>query len=582
MQADDSSSRGSVARLLARPELRVSLGLVLPLLLALVQMWRLHEYTVDDAFISFRYARNLVDGHGLVYNIGERVEGYTNLSWTLMIAGALAAGLDPQWFTTVVGGAFGLGTIVLTYHLAQRLAPAGPIPCLATWLLATSPGACGHAVFGLETSMFTFLIAGGILALLAEEDGGRGWPWSGLIFALAWLTRPEAPLFLGLMMLHLGGGPLAPSDRVAGLGRRVFGGDEHRWRGPALYLGVLAVSLGATLIQRDLGRDGSAALGSGALLGAGAVLVALTVPRALFTRRNLIRLELFAVPVAVHLVWRFKYYGRWLPNTLTAKTGDAGGQFADGVRYFDYYLGSVEGPLVWLVFAACGLAIARREGARLAFASMVAAYCSYVMLVGGDWMLLGRYFVPLLPVFYVLLDLAIRELLAMGRPTAWAVLLAAPFVIAQRGDALDEGQRVVMDERARWDELAGGTARWFVEQEREQGEAARGAIALGNIGRVGWDTGAPVLDLLGLVDPTTAAASGGHRRKTGDDFLDHFYDLAPRYYVSETSTARCHEPGPPVLRAIQRDPRFSASYRVRATIRGEAGRGARWCIFERL
>ncbi len=51
--------------------------------------------TQDDAFISLRYAQNLVDGHGLVYNPGEYVEGYTNLSWTLLLAGLLAAGLDP-------------------------------------------------------------------------------------------------------------------------------------------------------------------------------------------------------------------------------------------------------------------------------------------------------------------------------------------------------------------------------------------------------------------------------------------------------------------------------------------------------
>jgi len=36
------------------------------------------DHTVDDAFISFRYAHNLVQGHGLVFNPGERVEGYTN------------------------------------------------------------------------------------------------------------------------------------------------------------------------------------------------------------------------------------------------------------------------------------------------------------------------------------------------------------------------------------------------------------------------------------------------------------------------------------------------------------------------
>ena len=42
----------------------------------------------DDAFISFRYARNLLDGHGLVWNPGERVEGYTNFLWTILLAGA--------------------------------------------------------------------------------------------------------------------------------------------------------------------------------------------------------------------------------------------------------------------------------------------------------------------------------------------------------------------------------------------------------------------------------------------------------------------------------------------------------------
>src|SRR5438552_16124392 len=43
-------------------------------------------WTSDDAYISFRYARNLVDGLGLVYNAGERVEGYSNFLWTLWSA----------------------------------------------------------------------------------------------------------------------------------------------------------------------------------------------------------------------------------------------------------------------------------------------------------------------------------------------------------------------------------------------------------------------------------------------------------------------------------------------------------------
>ena len=43
-------------------------------------------FLCDDAFISFRYARNLLEGHGLVFNPGEYVEGYSNFLWTLELA----------------------------------------------------------------------------------------------------------------------------------------------------------------------------------------------------------------------------------------------------------------------------------------------------------------------------------------------------------------------------------------------------------------------------------------------------------------------------------------------------------------
>src|ERR1035437_4307958 len=72
----------------------------LPLLLLLATqaplVWQWGSYRIngtryfclfDDAMISMRYARNLAEGHGLVWNPGERVEGYTNLAWTLFMAG---------------------------------------------------------------------------------------------------------------------------------------------------------------------------------------------------------------------------------------------------------------------------------------------------------------------------------------------------------------------------------------------------------------------------------------------------------------------------------------------------------------
>ena len=49
----------------------------------------------DDAYISFRYARNFANGYGLVFNPGQPpVEGYSNFLWVVVLAGAARLGFD--------------------------------------------------------------------------------------------------------------------------------------------------------------------------------------------------------------------------------------------------------------------------------------------------------------------------------------------------------------------------------------------------------------------------------------------------------------------------------------------------------
>lgn len=52
------------------------------------------DYLSDDTFISFRYARNLARGDGLVFNPSERVEGYTNFLEVVVLAGLYRLGAD--------------------------------------------------------------------------------------------------------------------------------------------------------------------------------------------------------------------------------------------------------------------------------------------------------------------------------------------------------------------------------------------------------------------------------------------------------------------------------------------------------
>ena len=65
------------------------------------------EFIKDDAYISFRYAHNLVTGHGLVFNTGERLEGFTNFLWVLVLSPFEALGWDLFQVCEVLGTILG-------------------------------------------------------------------------------------------------------------------------------------------------------------------------------------------------------------------------------------------------------------------------------------------------------------------------------------------------------------------------------------------------------------------------------------------------------------------------------------------
>ncbi len=164
------------------------------------------NWTEDDAYITFRYAQNLVRGQGLVFNPGERVEGYSNFSWVLISAAALRAGLDPVTTAKVIGLTAGVFSLFLSCLLARRIAPeSGLATLVAPYYLAISPVLVRHSIAGLETSLFAFLLTAGIL--LAAASGGRLQSALFLVdILLLSVTRPEGP---GLAILLLGGRLLA-------------------------------------------------------------------------------------------------------------------------------------------------------------------------------------------------------------------------------------------------------------------------------------------------------------------------------------------------------------------------------------
>ncbi|HUL44326.1 MAG TPA: hypothetical protein VLY03_08215 [Bacteroidota bacterium] len=167
-----------------------------------VSLW----YVNDDCYVSFRYAKNLVRGMGLVYNAGERVEGYTNFLWTAIVAFGLKFGLDPVSFSTTLGIGFYAATLVLYGFLSRRFRQVEN----AVWLIPITSIALSlhhdfnaHATSGMETSMFSFLVSAGYAALLL----GKSWKplaGAGLLLVLAMMTRPDGIIFLVAAVLYIG------------------------------------------------------------------------------------------------------------------------------------------------------------------------------------------------------------------------------------------------------------------------------------------------------------------------------------------------------------------------------------------
>lgn len=151
-------------------------------------------WLADDSFISFRYAWNLVHGHGLVYNAGEYVEGYTNLLWTLLIAAAMAVGVSPEVSSKVLGIGFWLllaGVLALrSWRKRDR-----PFLPLAAALVLLMEDYQTWATGGLETSMFTFLSVTGVLLASAPRAGAGRLALAGGLLGAAVATRPDGVVF---------------------------------------------------------------------------------------------------------------------------------------------------------------------------------------------------------------------------------------------------------------------------------------------------------------------------------------------------------------------------------------------------
>lgn len=172
--------------------------------------------TVDDAFITYRYADNLVAGNGPVFNAGERVEGYTCPSWLLLVAAAIAGGLDPVVVSKLAGLAASLLLLPLLFVALRRhdIPPWGA--GLAALLLGSSMVLQIWSVSGMETNAYALLFFAGLVGLADTPLSRRRVVVVSTLLVAAALTRPEGLAYwvLGFGWILLTPGVVARRERA--------------------------------------------------------------------------------------------------------------------------------------------------------------------------------------------------------------------------------------------------------------------------------------------------------------------------------------------------------------------------------
>ncbi|GAB4476486.1 MAG: hypothetical protein Kow00124_18640 [Anaerolineae bacterium] len=459
---------------------------------------------IDDAYITYRYAANLAAGHGLVYNPGEPVLGTTTPLYALLLVPAALLGgpaalpVVSPILNTLVDAA----NVVLLALLARRLLGENLPGLLAGMLWAVAPRSVTFAIGGMETALAVALM----LAAFTLWLGGRSRPAAALT-ALATLTRPDALIWAG---------PLA-------LGMIV-----ERWRSTQ---------------GKPLARLPWAELG---------VYLAVVLPWVIYGTLT------YGSPLPHSIAAKSAAYDLPPTHALTALVQ----QFSTPFVEFEAFGpgGAMAGSVIYAgLFAVGSLHLIRRDG-------RAAALVAYPALF---WLAFGLAN-PLMFRWYTTPPLAVFMLALIGGVTAFTqALRSAPARHAVLGAA---GALWLGMSLNAWtlhpdhgpDRPAPSMA--WIALELQYERAARllapyvepdTVIAAGDIGAVGWYSGARILDTLGLVSPQStayyplpASMIAGMAYAVAPDLI---LEERPDYLIILEIYGR---------RGLLLDPRFEQSYRL--------------------
>lgn len=327
------------------------------------RVWQINQPDIlfDDAFISFRYARNLATGFGLVYNLNERVEGYTNFLWTIVLAAILFFQLNPIALSKLLLLISTFIILMLMLSFGKKAAiPEGSAPLGFALLLYAVMGCQSRfIVSGMETLFFTMFLFASLYSFLFSPQSTV----TGVLFALTAMTRPEGILYFLIALIY------AVSQT---LNRGAFKLNEHAHT----LFGQEKPSVGH--IFRLLGS--------------------------------------FFLVYGLYFAWRYHYYGDLLPNTFYAKVaGSWIGNFHSGIGALASLM--KDWALLPLFLIPLTLIPKIKQGNLVFLFTTIFITLIYFVVIGGDFIVWfgPRLLMPVFPILALLNEKGLTQILQWAK-----------------------------------------------------------------------------------------------------------------------------------------------------------------------
>lgn len=437
--------------------------------------WSFLFQNVDDAYISFRYGKNLMSGYGLVYNPGEYVEGYTNFLWTVITSPfTKIKGVDISTFALMLGLLISIFNIFMVSRISKTFSNIfSNMPVyflfLPSLFFVLDDSIAFWAIGGMEFPIYTMFILGMIYFYFRINDRNINYVLLAMMMILCTLTRPEGNMIFVITMIHF-------------------------------------------IMSRKNIQN--------------------------FSRKLSIILAIYAGFLVLYYGFKYEYYGQLIPNTFYAKgVTDFKMNLLLGFKYLALCIGTRIYIFIFIFFIPFKKAFKDFKQSYLLMFSFV--YVFYLLVVGGDWMIANRFFVPVIPVLYLLSAIgmvnAINKITAVysskqgltEKLSMYSTIGLSVLLFATTLSLLEYKQLIIKDENYKYELQWSKFGKWL-----KMNTPPQTIIAVGPAGKIPYYSELYTIDMWGLNNDYIAKTKS-KRLQAGHKKFDFEYVLSlnPEYII---------------------------------------------------